>query len=145
MNVLAPLHDPCPHKGFSSVGNTHWYSSRSENPLCEQVSSRLPVFEIDTAALAGNGLFCRLDLPLSLEREQLAECAHYLNVYETTGVNTPPFFGVWCGELDNRTLSYIGFWPNCMYKKGMVANISSWCKVRSQLARQAIGNMGRGC
>jgi hypothetical protein len=25
--------DLCSHKEFSSLGNTHWYSARSENPL----------------------------------------------------------------------------------------------------------------
>ncbi|MFV1969207.1 MAG: hypothetical protein ACC628_27615 [Pirellulaceae bacterium] len=91
--------------------------------------------------VAGRGLFFRLDLPLTLERRQLAECANYLNVLETTGTNLPPIFGAWCSQLDNGTLSFIGFWPNCMYKAGTVANIASWCRVRSRIARQAIGNL----
>ncbi len=40
MNTLAPLLDPCPHTGFSSLGNTHWYSARSENPVCGQCSAQ---------------------------------------------------------------------------------------------------------
>jgi hypothetical protein len=64
-------------------------------------------------------------------------------VYETTGVDIPPFFGAWGSRLDNGTVSYTGFWPNCMYKRGTVANIASWCRVRSNIARQAIGNLQR--
>jgi hypothetical protein len=90
--------------------------------------------------VVGNGLFFRLDLPLTLEREQLPAYSNYLNVIETTGVDTSPSFGAWCSQLDNATLSYVGFWPNRMYKAGTIANISSWCKLRSQIARQAIGN-----
>ncbi len=90
--------------------------------------------------VAGSGLFFRLDLPLTLGREDLAEFANYLNLLEANGIDTPPFFGAWCSELDNGTLTYIGFWPNCMYKSGTVANIAFWCKARSQIARQAIGN-----
>ena len=90
--------------------------------------------------LAGNGLFFRLDLPVTLEREQLAEYANYLNVFEASGVDTPPFFGAWCSQLDNGTLTHAGFWPNCMYKPGTAANIAFWCFCRSKIARQVIGN-----
>jgi hypothetical protein len=96
----------------------------------------------ETHLVAGNGLFFRLDLPLSFEREQLAESANYLNVFETTGVDVPPFFGAWCSQLDNGTLTYVGFWPNCMYKAGTVANIASWCRIRSNIARLAIAGHG---
>jgi hypothetical protein len=90
--------------------------------------------------VAGNGLFFKLDLPMTLDRKQLAEFANYLNVIEAKGVDTPPFFGAWCSQLDNGTLTYAGFWPNCMYKRGTAANIAFWCGVRSRIARQAIGN-----
>ena len=90
--------------------------------------------------VAGNGLFFKLDLPITLESAQLAECANYLNVFEAKGVDTPPFFGAWCSQLSNRTLTYAGFWPNCMYKRGTAANIASWCSIRSRIARQVIGN-----
>ena len=90
--------------------------------------------------VAGNGLFFRLDLPVTLEREQLAEMANMLNVVETNGIDTPPFFGAWCSQLDNGTVTFVGFWPNCLYKPGTVANIASWCRLRSRIARQVIGN-----
>ena len=90
--------------------------------------------------VAGNGLFIRLDLPITLEREELADCANYLNLYELQGVDTPPFFGAWCSQLDNGTLTYIGFWPNFMFKSGTVASIAFWCRARSWIARQALGN-----
>ena len=91
--------------------------------------------------VAGNGLFFRLDLPLTFDREQLAKYANFLNVFEVNGTDTPPFFGAWCSQLDNGTLTYIGFWPNCMYKRGTVANIAFWCRSRSRIARQALGNL----
>jgi len=40
MNMLAPLQDYCPHTDFSSLGNTHGYSARSEKPVCGQYSVR---------------------------------------------------------------------------------------------------------
>jgi len=116
-----------------------WEEGSSSAMLGESTSlmrfeSRMP------HPVAGSGLFFRLDLPLTLERAQLAECANYLNVFETNGIDTPPFFGAWCSQLDNGTLTYVGFWPNCMYKRGTVVNIAFWCRIRSRIARQAIGN-----
>ena len=90
--------------------------------------------------IAGSGLFIRLDLPITLEPLELADCANYLNLYEAKGVDTPPFFGAWCSLLDNGTLTYIGFWPNFMFMSGTVASIAFWCKARSWIARQAIWN-----
>ena len=116
-----------------------WEEGASSAMLGDRTS--LMRFQTDMPhPVAGNGLFFKLDLPVTLEREQLAECANYLNVFETTGADIPPFFGAWCSKLSNGLLSYAGFWPNCMYKNGTVANIASWCRLRSQIARQAIGN-----
>ncbi len=36
MNALAPLLDLCLQTEFSSLGNTHWYSARSDNPVCKK-------------------------------------------------------------------------------------------------------------
>ena len=108
-------------------------------------STSLMRFQTDMPhPVAGNGLFFRLDLPLTLDREQLAEYANYLNEFEVNGIDTPPFFGAWCSQLDNGTLTYAGFWPNCMYKRGTVVNIAFWCRIRSRIARQAIGNKLNG-
>lgn len=91
--------------------------------------------------VVGNGLFFRLSLPLNIAAEQLAACVNYLNVFEMNGVDTPPFFGAWCSPLDDETLTYAGFWPNCMHQFGTAANIAFWCFSRSRIARQAIGNL----
>ena len=40
MNTLAPWLDPGPHTGFPSLGNTHRYSARSENPVCKRCSAQ---------------------------------------------------------------------------------------------------------
>ena len=40
MSTLAHLLNPCSHRKFSPVGNTHGYSARTENVLCEQLSAQ---------------------------------------------------------------------------------------------------------
>jgi hypothetical protein len=90
--------------------------------------------------LAGNGLFYRLDLPLNFTEDEAMRCAGELNRFETEGVDTPPFFGAWCCNSNSGALSFVGFWPNLMYRFGTVANIAFWCSGRSRVARQVLGN-----
>ena len=89
---------------------------------------------------AGNGLLYRLDLPVNFAADEAQRCAAVLNRYEVNGVDTPPFFGAWCSQPSSTTLSFVGFWPNLLYKRGTVANIASWCASRSRIARRVIGN-----
>lgn len=88
---------------------------------------------------AGNGLIYRLELPVNFAADEAYRCAAVLNRYEASGVDTPPFFGAWCSRA-GTTLTFVGFWPNLLYKLGTVANIASWCASRSRIARQVIGN-----
>ena len=90
--------------------------------------------------LAGNGLYYRLDLPVNFTAEEARCCAGELNRFETEGVDTPPFFGAWCCSSASGALSFVGFWPNLMYRFGTAANIAFWCSARSRIARQVIGN-----
>jgi hypothetical protein len=116
-----------------------WEEGASSAMLGESTS--LMRFQSDMPhPVAGSGLFFRLDLPINLDREELVDCANYLNFYEAKGVDTPPFFGAWCSQLDNGTLTHIGFWPNFMFMRGTIANIAFWCRARSWIARQALGN-----
>ena len=116
-----------------------WEEGASSAMLGESTS--LMRFQSDMPhPVAGSGLFFRLDLPINLDREELIDCANYLNLYEAKGVDTPPFFGAWCSQLDNGTLTHIGFWPNFMFMRGTIANIAFWCRARSWIARQALGN-----
>lgn len=88
---------------------------------------------------AGNGLFYRLQLPISFSDEEAKSTAARLNRAEAEGVDTPPFFGAWCTIPESRTVSYVGFWPNVMYLSGTVTNIAFWSWARSRIARQVIG------
>jgi len=89
----------------------------------------------------GNGLFYRLDLPLSLTNDEAQQCAARLNRTEITAVDVPPFFGAWGVKPKSGTLSFGGFWPNVMYRPGTVSNIAFWTWARSQFARAALGNL----
>lgn len=89
---------------------------------------------------AGNGLAFRLVLPVSAESEDFGLVQNTLNEMELGGIDVPPGLGAWAVIPQFRSVGYVGFWPNCMYQPGTVANIASWCKIRSKVARQVIGN-----
>ena len=88
----------------------------------------------------GTGLFSKLSLPLSMERDNLFSMANKLNLFEFNAVDAPPFFGAWCVDFDNNLLAHIGFWPNLMYHPGTALNIATWMLVRSRIVRSAIEN-----
>ncbi len=93
-----------------------------------------------THPTAGNGLAFRLVLPVSAEETDLPVLADTLNELEIAGVDVPPAFGAWAYLPPLNSVAYTGFWLNCMYQPGTVANIAAWCKIRSKVARQVIGN-----
>jgi hypothetical protein len=89
---------------------------------------------------AGNGLGFRLVLPISGETEDFNLVQDTLNEVRLSGVDVPPGFGAWAAIPQLNSVGYVGFWPNCMYRPGTIANIASWCAIRSRIARQVIGN-----
>ena len=89
---------------------------------------------------AGNGLHYRLQLPVSASPARLEGMAQSLNVLEMTGIDMPPSFGAWAVRESDNILSYVGFWPNCIYLPGTAFNIAGWCMSRSRIARQFTGN-----
>jgi hypothetical protein len=104
---------------------------------------RTSLIELNSAVChpaAGRGLAFRMRLPISADTGELEQMADTLNELEVTGVDLPPGFGAWMVVPQTGSLGYAGFWPNCMYRSGTVANIASWCKIRSTTARQVIGN-----
>ena len=93
-----------------------------------------------THPTAGNGLAFRLALPVSADDTDLVTLVDTLNELEISGVDVPPAFGAWALLPQLNSVAYTGFWLNCMYQPGTVANIAAWCKIRSKVARQVIVN-----
>lgn len=83
----------------------------------------------------GNGLFCRLVLPISYPFERAAEVVHQLNRLERAATDAPPFFGAWCAEPSSGTPTFVCFWPNAFYAPGTATNITTWMMHRSRIAK----------
>ena len=82
----------------------------------------------------GNGLFCRLVLPISYPLEKAAEVVHRLNRLELAATDAPPFFGAWCVEPKSGMPTFVCFWPNALYAPGTSTNIAVWMGHRSRIA-----------
>jgi hypothetical protein len=85
-------------------------------------------------------LFYRLSLPTNFSDDEASEYAAKLNRAELEAVDAPPFFGAWCTMPKSGTVSFVGFWPNLLYRPGTVASIGFWTWARSRFARQVLGN-----
>jgi hypothetical protein len=89
---------------------------------------------------AGNGLAFRLILPTAGGEYELAPLATKLNLLEADAIDMPPGFGAWSYVRHFQALGYTGFWPNCMYRPGVLFTIASYCLARSRFAQLAIAN-----
>jgi hypothetical protein len=86
----------------------------------------------------GNGLFCRLELPVNMSDESANETASQLNLLDYAAVDSPPFFGSWCSASQSGRVTYVSFWPNLLFHSGTAAMASSWMERRSAQAHQWI-------
>jgi hypothetical protein len=84
----------------------------------------------------GTGLLCRLTLPVSYPEETLPKAACRLNLLEVAAIEAPPFFGAWTVDPETSSLTYVTFWPNLLYRRGVAANLTSWMVARSHLAKR---------
>jgi hypothetical protein len=84
----------------------------------------------------GNGLLCRLTLPVSYREDQLARAACRLNVLELVAIDAPPFLGAWTVDPETQSLTFVTFWANLLHRPGVVANLTTWMMARSQIAKR---------
>jgi hypothetical protein len=84
----------------------------------------------------GNGLLCRLSLPVSYPEHSLAHAACRLNLLELVAIDAPPFLGAWTVDNDTSSLTFVTFWPNLLYRPGVVANLTTWVVARNERAKR---------
>jgi hypothetical protein len=116
-------------------------------------TSLLKLTTDETHPGAGNGLFCRLTLPVSYPAEALPVAACRLNLLELRATDAPPFLGAWCVDPETLSLTFVTFWPNLIYRPGSAASLTVWMMARSEFAKTwietdpvlyALGDRGRG-
>jgi CheY-like chemotaxis protein len=86
----------------------------------------------------GNGLFCRLELPLKMSDEEAAETASRFNLLDYAAADSPPFFGSWCYAPWSGCPTYVSFWPNLLFRPDTAAIVASWMERRSAQAHEWI-------
>jgi hypothetical protein len=101
-------------------------------------TSLMRFFNNVTHPTAGNGLQFVMYLPITGDANYLSALAIQLNDLEIHAPDVPPLFGAWTTGRDGKYVCFQGFWPNCMYQPGTVANIAMWCQGRSGFAKQLV-------
>jgi hypothetical protein len=89
----------------------------------------------------GGGLFCLLQMPVSLSNVEQA-CAQ-LNKTEMAAQDLPPHFGAWCVGQFKTNPAYISFFPNELHRfvGGIAVNIAIWANERANWANRILGSM----
>jgi hypothetical protein len=88
----------------------------------------------------GNGLFVKLELPMQFPMEELSQIANKLNWVELESIDAVPFVGAWTASLGTNTLAHVCFWPNFMYRKGLILNLCFWMGHRNRHVRAFVEN-----
>ena len=114
-----------------------WRSVQSETEEHKR-TSLLQLTTLEAHPRIGNGLFCRLELPLKMSDEEAAETASRFNLLEYAALDSPPFFGSWCSSPQSGRVTYVSFWPNLLFHPGTAAMVASWMEHRSAQAYQWI-------
>jgi hypothetical protein len=121
-----------------AVSSMDWLFTGGE----KQRTSLLTLTTAENHPCLGNGLFCRLVLPVSYSFEKAAEVAHRLNQLELAAIDAPPFFGAWCVSPSSGMPTFVCFWPNMLYAPGTSTNIAVWMGHRSRIAKTWVEDGG---
>ena len=103
------------------------------NADLDTLGGRTSLFQIMTVrrhALYGNGVFCSLEIPLSVSDAEAAALSEQLNLWELSRPHLPPFFGAWC--VGPRAPTFVTFLPNQFCFPGLLQNLTAWAQVRHE-------------
>ena len=79
--------------------------------------------------LYGNGVLCRLEIPLPLAGTDAAKLVNRLNRWELKRPDFPPLYGAWC--IGNRAPTFVSFVPNQYCLPGLLQNLTAWALQRA--------------
>ncbi len=88
-----------------AISSMDWLVSGGERKR----TSLLTLTTAESHPCLGNGLLCRLVIPISYSFEEAAEVVHHLNRLERAAIDAPPFFGAWCVEPKFGMLTFVCF------------------------------------
>jgi hypothetical protein len=77
----------------------------------------------------GNGILCRLELPLPLDAANSAGLVEQLNRWELRQPDLPPLYGAWC--IGSRAPTFVTFVPNQFCLPGLLQNLTMWSQQRA--------------
>jgi hypothetical protein len=89
--------------------------------------------------LLGDGLWCKLELPLAChDPARQAALANGLNQLEAQALDGPPFLGAWCAVPAAPRVAWVSFLPDVTYRPGLAASVAAWMVMRERFVREAM-------
>jgi hypothetical protein len=98
----------------------------------DRLSGRTVLFWLTSTEphpLYGNGILCRLELPLPLDAANSAGLVDQLNRWELSQPDFPPLYGAWC--IGSRAPTFVTFVPNQFCLPGLLQNLTVWSRQRA--------------
>lgn len=92
----------------------------------------------------GNGIICKLELPVAFDPEDVAVIAAGMNEGEINATDAAPFFGAWRPVQDTGRIAFVAFQPNLLRSIGMHSSMAMWSMARSSAAKQLLDDVA-GC
>jgi hypothetical protein len=99
----------------------------------ERLSGRTMLFSATTKhphPLYGNGILCRLELPLPRDAPYASTIVDQLNRWELRRPDLPPLYGAWC--IGPRAPTFVTYLPNQFCLPGLVPNLLAWSEQRAR-------------
>lgn len=91
-------------------------------------TSLLQILTTEPHPLYGNGVLCRLEIPVATDDDKAASLIDELNRWELSGDDLPPLFGAWC--MGPRAPTFVTFIPNQYCVPGLLQNLYVWAQGR---------------
>lgn len=99
----------------------------------DRLGGRTSLLQVKTSerhALYGNGVFCSLEIPLSIAEPKASRLVTLLNQWELMSPELPPLFGAWC--VGPRAPAFVTFIPNQCCIPRLLRYLTVWAEARHQ-------------
>ncbi len=129
----------CANAGATGVrAELDWAPGQVSAMAGDSLTSRLTLSATSPHPLFGDGLFCKLELPVAFPQDRVVELVNALNQLDSQAIDAPPFFGAWCAVLGTPRIAWVSFLPDGLYQPGLAGSVAGWMVMRHRIASEVI-------
>lgn len=113
-------------------------AATADGASADEPPASLVLTNTEAHPLFGDGLFCKLDLPVEFPPERQLALANALNALEARAIDGPPAFGAWCAVLKTGRIAWVSFLPDCIFQPHQAGYMAAWMTARRRLAWEVL-------